>query len=162
LKIELDRRFKNKAKGLFGKYEFEVGILENKAHKKALSKSKGLKDFHGGPARKIGAKPKLTVEEISRFFRKRGGKFNYLTTPFKNRSSDIVNFAKEFFKFAFGKSEKQRALNYLQAIVRNPILRGDYGPNKRSTIRTKGFNRFGIDTGQLFQNIKARVKINRV
>jgi hypothetical protein len=45
----------------------------------------------------------------------------------------------------------------LQAIVRNPILRGDYGKNKKETIKRKGFDRYMIDTGQFFNSIIARV-----
>jgi hypothetical protein len=47
--------------------------------------------------------------------------------------------------------------NAIQAIVRNPILRGDYGRNNLFTQKVKGFNRLMIDTGQFFNNIKARV-----
>jgi hypothetical protein len=47
----------------------------------------------------------------------------------------------------------------LQAIVRNPILKGEYGRNSRLTQKIKGFNRYMIDTAQLFKNIKADVKV---
>jgi hypothetical protein len=47
--------------------------------------------------------------------------------------------------------------NLAQAIIRNPILRGDYGSNSALTRKIKGFDRFMFDTGQLFQSIKAKV-----
>lgn len=153
--IELDKRFKDKAKGMFGKYEFEVGVLKNGPHKNALPKSRGLKSFAGGPARRVSSKSGPTLEQVSKWNRK---KTDYLRAPFKKRSSDIIRFSQEFFRLVFGRSEPKRAVNLLQAIVRNPILRGDYGSNKTSTIRKKGFDRYMIDTAQLFKNITARLK----
>lgn len=154
--LKLDQRFRDKAKGRFEKYEFEVGVLKNAPHKKAYPKSKGLKTFAGGPARKTSPKiSKVTIADVSRFNRR---KTDYLRAPFKKRTSDIIRFSSEFFKLAFGRSTDQRVVNYLQAIVRNPILRGDYKNNKRSTVKKKGFNRYMIDTAQLFRSITARVK----
>lgn len=145
----------NKAKGRFEKYEFEVGVLEHKPYRSAEPKSKGLKKFLAGPARKVSKKSAgLSVARVS-FYNRR--KTDYFRKPFKRRSSDIIRFSKEFFKLCAGTGEERRVLNYLQAIVRNPILRGDYGPNAPATVRTKGFDRYMIDTGQLFNSIKARV-----
>ena len=81
--------------------------------------------------------------------------FNYLAKPFEKKSSDIVRFSREFLKLAFGKSQKKRCENLLQAIVRNPMLRGDYGPNSELTQKIKGFDRATIDTAQLFKSIRA-------
>ena len=54
-----------------------------------------------------------------------------------------------------------RAENLLQAIVRNPMLRGDYGPNlQRRRRKRRGSDRAMIgDTAQLFKAIKAIVKV---
>ncbi len=159
MKLELDKRFKDKAKGRFGKYEFEVGVLQNGPHKKPRSRKAGFKSFSGGPARKTGAGTNGTLNEISKLNRV---KKNYLLAPFKKKSSEIIKFSREFFKMCFGKTEPKRAVNFLQAIVRNPILRGDYGPNRATTVKIKGFDRYMIDTGQLFKAIMARVKIKNV
>jgi hypothetical protein len=96
---------------------------------------------------------------VSQSNRERLG-FNYLTKPFEERTSDIIKFSNEFFKLAFGRSQEKRVVNLLQAIVRNPILRGEYGgPNSALTKRIKGFNRPMIDTAQLFKALRARIKI---
>jgi hypothetical protein len=154
-KLELDKRFKEKAKGRFGQYQFEVGILQDKIHKLAQSKGKGLRQFKGGPARKIGSEnSSVSMSEVSRF---NTAKKNYLVAPFHKRSSDLKSLVDEFFKFCSGRSSSDKVIKCLQAVVLNPIIRGDYGHNKQSTIRTKGFDRYLIDTGQLFSNIKARV-----
>jgi hypothetical protein len=43
-----------------------------------------------------------------------------------------------------------------RAIVRNPILRGDYNPNSAKWAKKKGFDHWGIATGTFFNNIKAK------
>jgi hypothetical protein len=165
MRITLDKRFQKRARGLFGKYEFEVGVLEDKPHylpKRGVAGLKGqeiIKTYAGGPARNQSRTPSgLTTAEVSKEFRGHLG-FNYLTKPFEKRTSDIIKFTNEFFKLAFGRSTQKRAINLLQAIVRNPILRGDYGPNSQLTKRIKGFDRKGIDTAQLFKAIRAAVKV---
>lgn len=161
LEIRIDKKFASKLNGRFGKYKFEVGILEDKPHKDAKRGVRGLKGadvkttFAGGPRRKVGNTSSKTVAQVSKANRQRLG-FNYLSRPFKEKSSDIIKFSREFFRLAFGKSEPKRCENLLQAIVRNPILRGDYGGNSPLTIAIKGFDRGMIDTAQLFKNLKAR------
>jgi hypothetical protein len=164
MKIVLDKRFKKNIAGRYGKYEFEVGILEDKPYRKPLRGERGLKgkdvlsNYAGGPVRKASRKASdKMISEVSKENRERLG-FNYLSKPFENRSSDIIKFTDAFFDYAFGRTEEARLRNLLQAIVRNPILKGEYGRNSRLTQKIKGFNRYMIDTAQLFKNIKADVK----
>lgn len=163
MEIKLPKGFANRIKGRFEQYEFEVGILEDKAHRTALRGKRGLqgKDvlttYAGGPARKAGRKASgVTVADVSESFSEHIG-VNYLVAPFKNQSSEIIKFTQTFFNYVFGRSTENRLTNLLQAIVRNPILRGDYGGNAELTKKIKGFDRLGIDTAQLFKSIKARV-----
>ncbi len=163
--LKLDKGFKERLRGRFGKYSFEVGVLEDGPHKLAARGARGLKgkdvirSYAGGPIRKKSSKDSgLTIAEVSAANRARLG-FNYLIAPFKKRSSDIIKFTKVFFDLAFGRSEKRRAENLLQAVVRNPILRGEYGPNSPVTRKIKGFDRPMIDTAQLFKSLRASVKL---
>lgn len=163
MRIELNKKFKDKLSGRIGKYSFDVGIIEDGPHYLPKRGVRGLggtdvrSAFAGGPVRKKSRKPSgLKLSQISKENRKNLG-FNYLKKPFEKQNSDIVRFANEFLKYAFGKSEPKRLTNLLQAIVRNPILRGDYGGNAPLTQKIKGFNRKMIDTAQLFKAIKARV-----
>lgn len=163
MRIVLDKRFKKNIAGRFGKYNFEVGVLDDGPYLKPKRGEPGLKgqeiinSYAGGPVRqKTRQASGKSISDISRANRERLG-FNYLTKPFEKRSSDIIKFSNEFFKYAFGKSQKRRLENLLQAIVRNPILRGDYGQNSALTKKIKGFDRYMIDTAQLFKSIKARV-----
>lgn len=163
MKIELDKRFIKKVKGIFHKYEFEVGIIEDGPYFKPKRGVRGLKGadvlsrYAGGPVRKKSNKPsRYKLSQISESNRKKMG-VNYLTKPFEKTNSDIIRFSGEFFKYAFGKSQPKRLMNLLQAIVRNPILRKDYGGNGPLAQKIKGFDRKMIDTAQLFKGIKARI-----
>lgn len=166
MQLKIDKGFAKRAQGIFGKYTFEVGILENGPHKLPMERPPGAENFSanltsyaGGTVRKKSRQDgPLTIAEVAAENEARIG-LNFLIEPFKKQSSAIVKFANEFFKLAFGRSEKKRAENLLQAIVRNPILRGEYGKNAPSTVREKGFYRPMIDTGQLFKAIKARCTV---
>ena len=154
MRLILDRKFKNKLKGRFGKYDFKVGILNDGPHKDAQPKTKGLSSYAGGPIRKKTRTSDMSISQVSEANRQHLG-VNFYSQPFKDKTADVVKFTREFFRLAFGKSEKKRAENLLQAVVRNPILKGEYGSNGRMAMRAKGFNRKMIDTAQLFKAIKA-------
>lgn len=167
MKITLAKDFGSRLKGRFGKYQFEVGIITDGVHKDPKPE---LGTYAGGPIRKKARTGTKLISEVSRDLRERTG-INYLTEPFSKSSvggvettasasgRDIRKFAQEFFKLSFGRSEKKRAENLLQAIVRNPILRGDYGHNSELTVKIKGFDRYMIDTAQFFRAIRARCKV---
>lgn len=144
----------------FAPFSFQVGILQDGPHY-AAAQGKKLKSFAGGPARRQTRVVDGTLAGVSKDFRKFLG-FNYLTKPFQKRSPDMAKFVATFFQMALGDGKvrmKRRCENLLQAIVRNPILSGKYGRNRRVTAKIKGFNRKGIDTAQFFKAIKARVRI---
>jgi hypothetical protein len=159
--MKLDSRFQKRVKGMFERYSFEVGVLEDGPHYDAKIGKRGLKgadvitQYAGGPRRKVSSKTDQSISDVSASLREHLG-FNYLSEPFKDRTSDIIKFSSEFLKMVFGRSQKKRVENLLQAIVRNPMLRGDYkGSESALTKRIKGFSRPTIDTAQLFKAIKA-------
>lgn len=168
MNFKLSRGVGDRIAGRFEKYKFEVGVLDDGPHKEPQTGKRGLKGkdvittYAGGPVRKKSSKSgALTIAQVSEANRDRLG-FNYLTEPFKKRSSDIIKFSTEFFKSALALKSMKRAENLLQAIVRNPILRGDYGSNTALTKRIKGFDRKMIDTAQLFKAIKAICRVKNV
>ncbi len=167
MKIELDKRFRKKLEGRFGKYRLEVGVLQDAPHLLPRRGERGQKgqdvlgSYAGGPIRRSSRKNSgVMVSQVSKENRERMG-LNFYSEPFQKSSSDIIRFTQTFFKLCFGRSEPKRLENLLQAIVRNPILRGDYGGNSSLTTRIKGFNRGMIDTAQLFKSIKAKVMRGR-
>lgn len=168
MEIRLDKRFQKKVKGMFEKYQFTVGVLEDGPHRDARRGVRGqggsdvISTYAGGPIRKKGRDASTTIGDVSKANRKRLG-FNYLSKPFEKPDSDLIRFTKAFFNLVFGRVKIKRAENLLQAVVRNPILRGEYGSQSKITTTIKGFYRPMIDTAQLFRAIKARCKVvNRV
>ncbi len=167
MKIELDKRFQKQIRGVIEKYEFQIG-MESGTHYEAKKGERGLKgadvvtQYAGGPIRKIDrSKPDGSMLDIAEKFRKSLG-VNFWLAPFEFQSSDIIKLMDQFFKYCFGKSEKKRLINTLQAVVRNPLLRGDYGHNSAITQKIKTFDRLGFDTGQFFRNIVADVTVKAV
>lgn len=179
VELKLDGRFQKKLRVAFRGHTADVGILEDRPHKRALTVQQGrkrawkkdktldvsaakragtLKTFAGGLARKTGSKVDGTMVQISEKLRKSTG-INFYTAPFRlKQNKDILKFSRIYVQMLLGGEVSKKSVeNLLQAIVRNPILRGDYGSNSIATAKAKGFNRFMIDTAQLFKNIKARV-----
>lgn len=163
MNIELGKSWSKKLKGKIESYQFEVGVLEDKPHRLPLEhglfEKPNLGSYAGGPVRKATRKDsdktigQVLVENMQRL------NINLLQRPFQEKSSDILRFTEAFLRLVTesGMSEK-RVENLIQAIVRNPILKQEYGQNKSSTADMKGFNRHLIDTAQMFKEIKARVK----
>lgn len=171
--IQLDKRFKKNVQGRIENFQFRVGILNDGPHYQAKRGKRGLKGqdvlkaFAGGPARQQTRTADGTLSSVSESFSKHLG-FNYLLAPFGFDQSGrgagdrqlILQFVDIFLKGAFGRisNPQKRLENLLQAIVRNPILRGDYGHNSKLTQKIKAFDRLGIDTSQLFRAITAEVR----
>lgn len=157
--FKLDKKFTKQAKGVIEKYYFDVGVLNDGPHYKA---SGDMSTYAGGPVRSSSSKSSgMKVSDVSESARIQTG-INFYTRPFLNpskKSADLLNFVKAYFQLIGGKTQKKRVENLLQAVVRNPILRGDYGSNTKKTQKIKGFNRLLIDTGQLFKHITAKVRI---
>lgn len=138
-----------------GKHEVEVGVLEDGPEKKW---KKQQKNFHGGPANKTaGNNDNETLREV---FAKWNLRYQLLLAPLRAAGNkDVVEVIGRMVANmgTLGK-QKQQFLNAVQALIRNPIMRGDYGRNNRKWAKIKGFNRLLINTGAMFNSIKARFK----
>lgn len=146
-----------------GKYRFQVGILENKRHylpatgDTYLTKGQNVwYNYAGLKLRKPSSyKYKGTLFSVARDMDQA---FKWLRRPFMLQSNaDLLNVLYFIVENMNGKETSQRIINGIQAVVRNPILRGAYGRNSAKTAKKKGFNKLLMDTGQLFKNIKARL-----
>jgi len=142
-----------------GLYTFEVGILQNAPKK--LRKKGATKSFAGLKINALGSVSKkrpTTIAYVGEILEKYH--FKWLTRPFKTKglNEDVKKVVDELAAQIFGKKSKnnKRLENAVQAVIRNPILRGDYGKNMAATIKAKGFDKLGIDTGQFFKAIKAK------
>ena len=138
-----------------GNYNFEVGILSDAPKK--MPKKGATKSYAGLIISATGvASKKISLAEVARYTDRR---FKWLKRPFKlKENKDVGKVVKEIALQVFGKASpnNKRLENAVQAVIRNPILRGDYGSNATSTIKRKGFDKLGIWTGQMFKAIKAK------
>lgn len=164
MKLELDPAFSKNLSRVINNYEFQVGVLNDKPHylPKAEDGKAGpagnLKTYAGGPAtqQSLRSSGKTTAQILVDNMYRLGR--NILLEPFEKTSSDIIKFTNAFLNMAIAKRSPKRVENLLQAIVRNPILKQEYGSNKAQTARAKGFNRHLIDTAQMFRAIRAKIK----
>lgn len=144
-------------------FNFEVGVLEDKPHRNpvehGLYEDPKLASYAGGPIRQATRQNgPMTTGAILRENMQRLN-INILAKPFQERSSEILKFTEAFLKLVTKRGMSiKRIENLLQAVVRNPILRQEYGKNKSQTADNKGFDRHLFDTGQMFKAIRARVK----
>ena len=152
-----DARFTKEVRARIDRFDFNVGILKDGPHFNAKYKQVGT--YAGGPVRKKSRKVGGTLVGISESVRRTLG-LNFYTEPFKKpngKTIELQKFLIEFIRYVRDdKSGVRRIENAMQAIVRNPILRGEYGSNSPATAKAKGFDRLLIDTGQLFKAIIAR------
>lgn len=169
MKFEFSPGMASRLRAMVEKAEFEVGVLDDKPHLEPVEtpsffsgQEPTLGSYAGGPVRKttmtigpmIGS---ILVDNMERLG------INLLWRPFEEQNSDIMKFTRSFLDYVMrGRVSEKRLENLLQAIVRNPILRQEYGGNNPATADAKGFDRHLIDTGQMFKAIRARViRVNR-
>lgn len=155
-----EMKVKNLAKTLtmkLEKYEVQVGLLEDKKRKKPLFKR--FKNYAGKRLLREGGVSKgASLVKVAEYLDK---KYKWLRKPFLiERNKELVLVINDIIKHMNGKGDKQRILNGFQAVVRNPILRGEYGKNNSRWAKIKGFDDTLMMTGQFFKNIKARFKGN--
>lgn len=163
MNIKLGSGWGTRLKGRVEKYEFEVGVLDDKVHKDAvqqgLYQESALGSYAGGPVRKMSRIPgESTVGQVLVSNMKRLN-VNLLQAPFQKQSSEIIKFTDYFLRYIIkqsGSSGLKRLENLLQAIVRNPILKQEYGMNSSGTADNKGFDRHLFDTGQMFKALRAK------
>ncbi len=138
-----------------GNYNFEVGILGDAPKK--MPKKGSTKTYAGLKIAATGAaSQKVSLAEVAKYTDNR---FKWLKKPFKIKGNkDVLKVVNEIAAQVFGKRslDNKRLENAVQAVIRNPILRGDYGHNAASTVKQKGFDKLGIWTGQMFKAIKAK------
>lgn len=166
MKLELGRSWEKKLAGRIKSFEFEVGILDDTPHRDpvvaGMFEDPQLGFYAGGPVRRASRKAgsvmnsEVLIQNMERL------NINLLLRPFQETSSEIMKFTRAFLMLVCKKPGMsiRRVENLLQAIVRNPILKQEYGTNASHTADAKGFDRHLIDTGQMFKSIKA--KANRV
>jgi hypothetical protein len=132
--------------------EIEIGVIKSKTR---MLPSKGTKSFAGGVARKLGKTNKeITNASLLENLENRYG----LITKSFNNTKEVKDFLNNILLGTLTtKNNSNNIVNSFKALIVKPILKGKYGSNKPITIKRKGFNRFGIDTGQLIKNLQCKI-----
>lgn len=165
MNMSLGKKWSKQLKGRIQQYEFQVGVLESKEYKlpkerKGPFDESNIGSFAKGPVRRVSSVPSgqkvgdVLVENMKRL------NIDLLRAPFKKKSSELMQFTLSFLSLVTYKPGMtiRRVENLLQAVVRNPIFKQEYGINSEATAETKGFNRHLFDTGQMFKNIRVRAR----
>lgn len=134
------------------KYQVEVGILQDAP---VYSAGDGFKVYAGQTLRRTGRKLVGNMASLAESLDKR---FHWLEEPFRiPENQDVQQVVSDIAEsINMDHTGKQRVLNGMQAIIRNPILGDYYGGNSMRWAKIKGFNKLLMFTGQFFQHIKAR------
>ena len=101
-----------------------------------------------------GRKDNILLRELAFILDAKKGIFSDVLLNANNK--DLIEMAQLFASINKTPRQLKRLENIGRALVRNPLLRKEYNPNKASTIKQKGFNHWGFNTGTLFKNIQAR------
>lgn len=137
------------------KYQVELGILKDEP-KVVEAKRGNYKTYAGLTLLKETKKFEGRLVKVAIDLDKR---YKWLRYPFlEQKNQDVVKVVNDIVRCMNGRADKQRVLNGMQAIVRNPILRNQHGYNTPPRAEEKGFNKLLMATGQFFKNIKARFK----
>lgn len=161
--IQIDLKTVAQLQKQIDSYNIQVGVFNNVPRKRPdTGKNTRIGSYAEGPVR-LGRKNDTSMSaDVATELQQ---KYHWLDRPFRAssaQSKETIAFA-NYFLSAIAKGEKKpdtlrRIANLVQAIVRNPITRGEYGSNSQFWAKVKGFNRLMFDTGQFFKSIIARVK----
>lgn len=108
----------------------------------------------GFTALRVGKKSKITLYGLATILDE---KRRVISGALDNPDPKIVQqIADLFAKPDKTDADIRRIENAAQALLRNPFTKKQFGPNDPDTIKRKGFNHYGIQTGTLFKSITAK------
>lgn len=131
-----------------------VGILEDKKAS-GINWKRGMRKNKNGI--KMWCKKNTSTGEtlndlLSKMEKQRGVLSKALSLA---ENKELIKVTNLFAKMEKTELDIKSLQNACKAIVKNPILRGDYGKNSKKWIEKKGFDKYGIATGKTFDNIGA-------
>lgn len=151
--VESLNKFVNKK---LKKLDVNVGVLVDGPAAK-WKREQAAVPLAGGPHNKIAGNATTSLREV---MDKMVVRFNILLAPWKNRNNQEAREVTSALidELNHGAPKRNRLPNAVQAVIRNPITRQEYGDNTQGWAMKKGFNRLMINTGRLFRAIVARFK----
>ena len=159
IKVKLNESFLDKEVKEFEAQRVTVGVLDKSKYAAiAKPKSAGLKSMKGIPASYIKRRDKsFPMWQLADFL---DYHYGFISKAAINpNNADLVLVMNELKKIFDGKVNPKRIENAAIALVRNQILRKDFGSNAESTEKQKGFDMPLVRTGALFSSIKAIYKV---
>lgn len=171
--IELDFTDLEKQVEEFNSHHVRVGVLDTGKTARRADREKPLKSFQGKQASRVklgnAGRSNLKMTQLAQFMDARYGVFSKAENNFHN--NDVIRVTNELIRmFNAGNSSPEmirRIESAARALVRNPIMRKDFGSNSQATIKGgvgyngyqtegKGFDWPMVDTGSFFNSIKAQ------
>lgn len=159
IKVKLNESFLDKEVKEFEAQRVTVGVLDKSKYAAiAKPKSAGLKSMKGIPASYIKKRDKsLPMWQLADFL---DYHYGFISKAAINpNNADLVLVMNELKKIFDGKVNPKRIENAAIALVRNQILRRDFGSNAERTQNQKGFDMPLVRTGAMFSSIKAIYKV---
>lgn len=159
IKVKLSESFLDKEVKEFEAQRVTVGILDKSKYAAiAKPKSSGLKSMKGYPASYIKKRDKtLPLWQLADFL---DYHYGFISKAAMNpNNADLVLVMNELKRIFDGNVNPKRIENAAIALVRNQILRRDFGSNAESTQSQKGFDMPLVRTGAMFSSIKAIYKV---
>lgn len=139
----------------------KVGVLQDRPVAIPQNKSKGHSRLKGTQylRRKIKRQNKDDLENamaLTKLAEILDKQYGFISeTPLLPNNADLMKVMDELKVIFNGEPNPRRIENAAIAMIRNPIIRMDYGGNSSLTVEEKGFDRPMVDTGTLFSNISA-------
>ena len=158
MKFKLSKKaIKQYAKKINDEYVI-VGVLDGNMKAKLPNKNRLIRQIRGRDSSLIalrkGKNAKISLRELALIL---DAKYGIISKSFRlTDNKEIHKLLLLFMSLRKTEQIKRQIENSAQAIIRNPIVKRLYGNNQNSTVERKGFNRIGINTGTLFENIKGR------
>lgn len=159
IKVKLNESFLDKEVKEFEAQRVNVGVLDKSKYAAiAKPKSAGLKNMKGVQANYIKKRDKtFPMWQLADFL---DYHYGFISKAAINpNNADLVLVMNELKKIFDGKVNPKRTENAAIALVRNQILRKDFGSNAESTEKQKGFDMPLVRTGAMFSSIKAIYKV---
>ncbi|MHA2782593.1 hypothetical protein [Vibrio harveyi] len=174
IKLDIDIDLTNleeKAKD-FNSHHIRIGVLDDNKTARRPDRNKPLKSFQGKSASRVmvGAKGRtnLKMTKLAEYLDERYRVFSDAEKNFKNQ--DVVRVTNELVKMLNSDQVSPELIRRIEsaarALIRNPIMRKDFGSNSQKTVKGgvgynghkvegKGFDWPMVDTGSFFNSIKA-------
>ena len=146
---------------LYENRNIKIGILPDSINKRKIAKAEPSETGKRGITRKEDSVTNSDVLEELEL------KYNILSQPLinkytKNTTKELDKQLETLTKQELSQTDINKMENGIKSLFVSSILNSKTGrQNSKNTIETKGFDKFGYDTGQLVKNILVEVKNNK-